>query len=45
MYATARDRINTAHQLSPNGPQITSAWMASQPTVVRTEALKARVED
>ena len=45
MYASARDRINTAHQLSPNDPQITSAWMATQPAVVRTEALKARVED
>lgn len=35
MKASARDRINTAHQLSPDDPQIHHAWIQNQPMTTR----------
>lgn len=35
MKASARDRINTAHQLSPDDAQLTHAWIQHQPISAR----------
>jgi len=45
MYATARDRLNIAHQLSPNDPQITAAWLSTQSLQARAAGLKAHLQD
>jgi predicted aspartyl protease len=44
MKASARDRINSAHRLSPDDPQITAAWLANQPMAIRIAASKKRLE-
>jgi predicted aspartyl protease len=44
MKASARERINTAHQLSPDDPQIYAAWLADQPKAIRIASLKKKLE-
>lgn len=44
MNASARDRLNSAHRLSPDDPEITDAWLENQPIAARMAVWKKRLQ-
>jgi tetratricopeptide (TPR) repeat protein len=45
LRASARDRLNSAHGLSPDDPEIGGAWLEEQSRTARISALKNRLAD
>ncbi len=44
MNASARDRLNSAHRLSPDDPEITDAWLENQPIAARMAVWTKRLQ-